>query len=219
MQNTNDLPTIEKKIARVGGISRREAARRLLTAIAAGATLPWETTAHPIWKHFEDEHLMNRAEAAVLERKLHFLNAQQFEWLSALSEAIVPGSTEANVANFIDLLLSEEGEKHQKEFVSSLAAIETESNKKYGKSFSGISTAQKNELLTAVSARSKTEQTETTLSAAFENLKEWISGAYYSSELGMRELGWTPDRVFAEFPGCTHVEGHESFTDPQRRVR
>jgi hypothetical protein len=39
-------------------------------------------------------------------------------------------------------------------------------------------------------------------------LKGWVSGAYYSSEMGMRELGWTEDRVFASFPGCEHPEGH-----------
>jgi hypothetical protein len=39
-------------------------------------------------------------------------------------------------------------------------------------------------------------------------LKGWISVAYYSSEIGMKELGWTPDRVFASFPGCEHPEGH-----------
>lgn len=152
---------------------------------------------------------MDRAEKAAAQRKLLFLNVQQFESLSALSEAIVPGSGKADVANFIDLLLSVEEEKHQKEFVSSFAAIGAESKKKYGKSFSVLSAAQRNELLTAASVPSQTEQTETTLSAAFENLKEWISGAYYSSEIGMRELGWTPGRVFAEFPGCSHVEGHE----------
>jgi hypothetical protein len=42
----------------------------------------------------------------------------------------------------------------------------------------------------------------------FENLKGWVSGAYYSSEMGMKELGWTGDRVFAGFPGCAHPEGH-----------
>jgi len=41
-------------------------------------------------------------------------------------------------------------------------------------------------------------------SGRFENLKGWISGAYYSSEMGMRELGWTEDRVFGSFPGCEH---------------
>ena len=34
-------------------------------------------------------------------------------------------------------------------------------------------------------------------------------GAYYSSEIGMRELGWTENRFFASFPGCTHPGGHE----------
>src|SRR5437868_121376 len=42
----------------------------------------------------------------------------------------------------------------------------------------------------------------------FNDLKDWISGAYYSSEIGMRELGWTPERVFSTFPGCSHADGH-----------
>lgn len=41
-----------------------------------------------------------------------------------------------------------------------------------------------------------------------QNLKGWISGAYYSYEAGMRELGWTADYAFAAFPGCAHPEGH-----------
>jgi len=49
---------------------------------------------------------------------------------------------------------------------------------------------------------------KTGLRKHFENLKGWISGAYYSSEAGMRELGWTEDRVFEKFPGCEHPEGH-----------
>ena len=28
------------------------------------------------------------------------------------------------------------------------------------------------------------------------------------TELGKRELGWTPDRVFSAFPVCSHPEGH-----------
>jgi hypothetical protein len=152
---------------------------------------------------------MGRAEAAAGDSKLHFLEAHQFESLSALAEAIVPGSNKASVAAFIDLVLSVDEEKHQKEFVTSLAAVEAESHKRYGKRFFAIPPAEKNELLTTASAAPKTEQGEPTLRDVFENLKEWISGAYYSSEIGMRELGWTPDRVFAEFPGCSHAEGHD----------
>lgn len=47
-----------------------------------------------------------------------------------------------------------------------------------------------------------------TLRDRFEHLKGWIVGAYYSSEIGMRELGWTGNVFFASFPGCEHPGGH-----------
>ncbi len=41
-----------------------------------------------------------------------------------------------------------------------------------------------------------------------EHLKGWIVGAYYSSEIGMRELGWIGNGFFPAFPGCDHAAGH-----------
>jgi Gluconate 2-dehydrogenase subunit 3 len=207
MNRRDDFHSVEEGVPR--GISRREAARRLLAGVAAGATLPWAASAHPIWKHFADEHLMERAEAIASGAKLHFLNRSQFESLSSLAEAIVPGSSEANVAGFIDLLLSADQEKHQREFARSLAALEAESSRRYGKGLAAISAAERTELLTYVSGLAKDGNNETALREAFDHMKEWISGAYYSSEIGMRELGWTPDRVFAEFPGCSHGDSHD----------
>jgi Gluconate 2-dehydrogenase subunit 3 len=208
MQKVNDLPVLSENLTE-RKLTRRQAARILLSGIAAGTAMPWGTQAHPVWKHFEDEHLMSHAEAAEVGGKLHFLDAQQFESLAALAEAVVPGSKKTNVASFVDLLLGVDTAKHQKEFVSSLAAIESESDGKYGKRFAALSDAAQIELLTNALTAPRTQAGELGLRDAFNNLKEWISGAYYSSEIGMRELGWTPDRVFAEFPGCSHAEGHD----------
>src|SRR5215475_1409659 len=208
MSDEKELRAMEGSRTRYG-ISRREAAWRLLAGIGAGAALPWDVTEHPIWKHLGDAALMERAEGMALEPKLHFLTADQFESLASFAEAIVPGSSKAKVAEFIDLLLSVDREKHQKEFVSALAALEGESAKRYGKKFAGTPSAQQNELLTYVSTLQKGRQNSSSLREAFDNVKEWVSGAYYSSEMGMRELGWTPDRVFAEFPGCTHDARHD----------
>jgi hypothetical protein len=209
MPKITDPPILTDNVVAVHGLTRRQAARLLLTGIVAGAALPPFGAAHPVWKHLEDEHLMSRIEAAEGDGKLHFLDAHQFESLSALAEAIVPGATKANVASFIDLLLGVEDVKHRQEFVASLVAMETESHKSYGKRFSALPPTEKNEILTIASNATKTEQGQGTLRDAFENLKEWVSGGYYSSEIGMRELGWTPDRVFAEFPGCSHAERHD----------
>ena len=35
----------------------------------------------------------------------------------------------------------------------------------------------------------------------FENIKRWVGDAYYSSEAGMKELGWTNQVFFKSFPG------------------
>lgn len=141
---------------------------------------------------------------AAADWKPVFLTTQQQETLVALSEAIVPGSRKAQSDRFIDLLLSVDTTAHQKNFADSLAAFETESQKRFGKRFPTLNANEKNALLTEAS----TGEEKSGLRKHFEHLKGWISGAYYSSEAGMRELGWTEDRVFEKFPGCEHPEGH-----------
>jgi Gluconate 2-dehydrogenase subunit 3 len=143
------------------------------------------------------------------------LSMEQNENLIALAESIVPGSTKAQVNRFIDLLLSVETDRHKKEFAMSLAAFETESQKRFGKEFPSLDGRQKNTLLTDAAAKAAKDDAagidgneNSHLHGHFENLKGWVSGAYYSSEIGMRELGWTENRVFASFPGCEHPEGH-----------
>ena len=47
-----------------------------------------------------------------------------------------------------------------------------------------------------------------TIRDQFDHLKGWISGAYYSSEMGMRELGWNGNVFFEKFTGCQHGGSH-----------
>jgi gluconate 2-dehydrogenase subunit 3-like protein len=120
------------------------------------------------------------------------------------------------VSRFIDLLLSVDKPENQHKFVESLTALDAAAQKRFGKSFRALGEKQKNMLLTDASTKTKDsvvldedEETPPAVLSHFENLKGWVSGAYYSSESGMRELGWTGDYAFAEFPGCAHPEGHQ----------
>jgi hypothetical protein len=45
-----------------------------------------------------------------------------------------------------------------------------------------------------------------TLRDHFDYLKGWIANAYYSSEAGLKELGYTGQTFFQTFPDCTHPE-------------
>jgi hypothetical protein len=185
-------------------VSRREMARVLLSTLAASAAVPLISAAHPIHKHLLNTALLDSADTHLSAEngKPLFLFAQQFAALDILSEAIVPGSRKAQSASFIDLLLSVDTSNAQQKFLASLSTFESNSQSTFHVDLATISSTQLHELLTSLSAPDSTDHKH------FNHLKDWISGAYYSSELGMRELGWTPDRVFAAFPSCSHPEGH-----------
>jgi hypothetical protein len=193
----NAEQTIGKKL------TRREMVEKLLAGVAAGAAWPLIASSHPVHQHLKNGATLDRAEAAqrAASWKPLFLNQQQNETLVALSETIVPGSAQAQVNRFIDLLLSVDTMKNRERFVASLTAIESEARKQFGRGCDQLSESEKDVLLTSVSKEESHRE-------HFNHLKDWITVAFYSSEEGMRELGWTEKRAFRTFPGCEHE--HES---------
>ncbi len=187
-----------------GKLNRREVVQKLLGSMAAGATLPyWVASSHPIYRHLTDESRLDRARETrdAADWQPLFLNAEQDKTLGALSEVVVPGSKAAQVNRFVDLLLSADTAEHQKELVASLAAAEDEARKRFGRGFIALTPSDQETLLTDFSKQEGHRD-------HFHNLKEWIVGAYYSSEQGMRELGWNGNYAFESYPGCEHVEQH-----------
>jgi Gluconate 2-dehydrogenase subunit 3 len=211
------LTVINEAVSADGQLTRREMVRRLVAGAAAGAAWPLVAASHPIHELLRNDAVLDEAEKlGAADWKPLFLSAQQSESLAAIAESIVPGSAKAQVNRFIDLLLSVDTENHKKEFAAAVAAFQGEAQKRFAKDFPGLDENQKSELLKDASATPGKKNSESAdagekragLHEHFENLKGWVSIAYYSSEIGMRELGWTPDRVFASFPGCGHPEGH-----------
>ena len=211
------MKVIGEAVAADGRLTRRDLVRRLVTGTVAGAAWPLVAASHPIHEFLRNDAVHDEAEKlGAADWKPVFLSAEQNESLTAMAESIVPGSTKAFVNRFIDLLLSVDTENHRTDFVAAVAAFETETQTRFAKNFPALNENEKNELLTDASATLAKKNTKGAdagkkpagLNKHFENLKGWISLAYYTSELGMKELGWTPDRVFASFPGCEHPEGH-----------
>jgi hypothetical protein len=185
------------------GISRREAMQKLLAAIAAGGVAPAIAGAHPValYRRLTDNGTAptNRAEAlSAADWKPIFLNARQDALLVAVSETMVPGSNGAQVNRFIDLLLSVDTPDEQKAFLSSLTAADDGARQQFQRGFAELNESDRIKALTSLSETHK---------EAFANLKEWIVGAYYSSEQGMKELGWDGNFAFDKYPSCERVEG------------
>jgi hypothetical protein len=203
MSKVNEFAVIGSETAGSGRLTRREMVRRLLASMGAGATWPAVAAGHPIFQFLRNDAIFDEAEKlGAADWKPIFLNVRQNESLVELAESMVPGSTMAQVNRFIDLLLSVDKPESRREFVESLAAFDGEVEKRFGKGLPALDDGEKNMILKDASGK------ESALRGEFENLKGWVSGAYYSSEAGMRELGWTGDYVFESFPGCEHPEEH-----------
>ena len=185
-------------------ISRREIAKTLFSGLAAGLLPPGLASLLTSREHLLSEDFLHRADEALAAKAYQptFLAPAQFASLVVLSEAIIPGAGKAQCAEFMDLLLNVDNAKAQQQFVSGLAALDAASQTMFQKDVASLRPHELKQLLEAESAKDSGE------GSSFGTLKSWTITAYYSSEIGLRELGWTPDRVFPAFPGCTHAESH-----------
>ncbi len=187
-------------------ISRRDAMQLLSGGIGASFAIPGLASEHPMHAHLIDQAKTASAEkhAAAVPYKPVFLSAHELATTKSIAERIVPGATKARCAEFIDQLLALDVQANQRGFLSALGTFEGKAIEKAKGPWTSLTPAQQDEILTEAS----TGEPGTRLRDHFDALKGWISGAYYSSEIGMRELGWTGQVIFAEFPGCQHPEGH-----------
>jgi gluconate 2-dehydrogenase gamma chain len=149
-----------------------------------------------------------------------FLDAHQNETLILLSDLIIPagdapGAKEALVNRFLDLLMSVETAETQRAFVAALAYIDGESMHRYNSAFIYAPREQQLEFLTLVAYPHSLEtwgegQAEFPGHAHFQKLKRWIVGAYYSSPIGLKELGWNGTFPHGMFLGCDHSENEHN---------
>lgn len=211
------------------GMNRRQLIQRLVTSAGAGMALPGLAAGHPVRAHLMNSMTLDAADTQAAGENWAplFLDSHQNETLVVLGERILPGSSKAQVNRFIDLLLSVDSADNQKGFLNALAAFEAESLSEHGQPFKDLPETQQVAILTkaaavqgapepgafrrrvGVGSRAGASGNEhVTLHDHFENLKGWVMGAYYTSEVGMKELGWTGQVMFDSFPGCQHPGGH-----------
>ena len=211
-------------------MQRREMIQVLLGAAGATVTIPGLAQEHPLQSHLHDHARIEQADAkaAAADWKPEFFAPHQFKTLESLAERIIPGASRAKTAEFIDQLLAVDTEWHRREMLTALGAFEGRALERTRRPWIALTAAEQDEILTEASAmksgvpieqpwapgrpaevaRTPPEEIRLTLRDHFELLKGWTAGAYYSSEIGMRELGWTGNLFHNSFPGCQHPGGH-----------
>ena len=227
MTTRTHLPVTSGDEPRLG---RREALQILAGAMGAGLAVPGLAAGHPLQSHLADHTMIAQADAkaAAAAGKPEFLDEHQLKTLQALAERIVPGAAKARTAEFVDQLLAVDTHANQRSFLSALGAFEARALDAARRPWVALTAAEQDRILTEASTMasgapvpepwtpgkpvtapaSPASPPRLTLRDHFDLIKGWVAGSYYSSEIGMRELGWTDSIFHAEFTGCQHPDGH-----------
>ena len=202
------------------GFGRRAVLQALVAGAGVSAASPALALGHD---HPMHEALQSPAKVGTADRKAsapgykpQLLDKHVFDTLVVLSEAIVPGSAKAKVAEFIDAILAVETPTTQRRFFGAIGAMEGLAIAEHRKPWKALTAAEQTALLTKASTAEAQMGPASGIPGAapsgasrtpgirdqFEHLKGWIAGAYYSTEVGMKELGWNGMVFFADLPAC-----------------
>ena len=206
------------------GVGRREVLQGLFAGVGAGVALPGVAEGHPIQQHAKTAPpAAAAAKLQAAEWKPEFLDGHQFATLSVLCARIVPGSDKAQADRYIDSRLAVETHDGQRRFLTAMGAVDGVATQRFGRPLKSLTEAQQVQILTEAAAGEPGRQDwvwtpgtplvrpapgpeVVTLRDHLDHLKGWIAGAYYSSEAGLKELGYTGQMFFASFPDCTHED-------------
>jgi gluconate 2-dehydrogenase gamma chain len=190
-------------------ISRRDVLRTLGMGAMAGSVLrviPMQAA--------EYAHNLVQAEKASAGGGYtpKFFSQRQYRTLQALCETIIPaedgsgGAIEAGVPEFIDLLSSENPE-YQLKLGGGLMWLDSACSDRYGKVYLECSPEQQKQVLDQIAYR-RNALADPSLSQGidfFSFLRMMTVDGFFTSEIGIRYLGYIGNKYMKSFAGCPPV--------------
>jgi len=190
-------------------MNRRELFRQALLGAAGASAAAVAGQARVFPEGYDASKELARA-----DWKPVFFDNHQNETVIVLSDLIIPetetpGAKSALANRFLDELLAAETRETQQSFRNSLAYIDGEARKRYKDGFIHIPKENQIEFLTLLAYPHTLEtwgesSEDNPGHRHFEDLKDWISRAFWTSEAGMRAIGWNGEMPHGVFTGCQH---------------
>jgi gluconate 2-dehydrogenase gamma chain len=191
-------------------ISRRDVLRTLAMGTVGGSVLQLI----PMLAAEQVHHLVKQEKANAPSGKYQpkFFSAHQYAMLSALCDAILPpdehsgGAVQAGAPDFIDLLTSE-NKDYQLTLGGGLMWLDTFCLDHYENLYLTCTGTQRKEVLDLIAYR-KNAETDPGPSQGvefFAFLRRLTSDAFYSSEIGIKDLQYIGNTFVTSFPGCPPV--------------
>ncbi|PYU56946.1 MAG: transcriptional initiation protein Tat [Acidobacteria bacterium] len=192
------------------GITRRDILRTLAVGAVGGSVLQVIPAKAAEYIH----QMVHKEKAAAPAGKYSpkYFSAPHYATLIALCDFIIPkdeksgGAVEAGAPEFIDLLTSENPE-YQLKLGGGLFWLDGFCTDRHANVFVECTPEQKKEVLDLIAFRKNAKQ-DAALSqgvAFFSFLRRLTCDGFYTSKIGIADLGYIGNTSVREFPGCPPV--------------
>ena len=192
------------------GITRRDILRTLAVGAVGGSVLQVIPAKAAEYIH----QMVHKEKAAAPAGKYSpkYVSAPHYATLIALCDFIIPkdeksgGAVEAGAPEFIDLLTSENPE-YQLKLGGGLFWLDGFCTDRHANVFVECTPEQKKEVLDLIAFRKNAKQ-DAALSqgvAFFSFLRRLTCDGFYTSKIGIADLGYIGNTSVREFPGCPPV--------------
>jgi len=191
-------------------ISRRD----VLKSLAVGAAATSVLRAIPAHAAEYAHHMVAAEKAATSVYAPKFFPAHEYKTLQTLCQTIIPGegdsggAIEAGAPEFIDLLTSENTE-YQRELGGGILWLDGTCSDRYGKVFIDCTPQQQKEILDQIAYRNNAIADPSISQGVdfFSLLRNMTADGFFTSEIGIKYLGYIGSTFLKEFPGCPPVPG------------
>ena len=189
--------------------SRRDLLKSLTIGVTAGSVL----SAIPL-EAAEHVHKLVAQEKTVAggAYKPKYFPADQYKTLKLLCQTIIPsdadsgGAIEAGAPEFIDLITSE-NDDYQVSLGGGIMWLDNTCVDRYSTTFRNSTAAQQKEILDLI-AYQKNADKDAGLSQGvefFSLLRNLTTDGFFTSEIGIKYLGYIGNTYLTQFPGCPPV--------------
>jgi gluconate 2-dehydrogenase gamma chain len=191
-------------------VSRRDILKSLTMGVVASSVLRVIPAEAAEYAHHMIASEKNTSPAGSYTPK--FFPPQQYKTLQTLCQTIIPadsesgGAIEAGAPEFIDLLTSE-NPNYQLKLGGGLMWLDGVCADRYGKTYLDCTPEQQKQILDAI-AYTKNAEKDPSLSQGvefFAFLREMTADGFFTSQIGIKYLGYIGNTYLLSFNGCPPV--------------
>jgi gluconate 2-dehydrogenase gamma chain len=191
----------------MGDINRRETLKLLGAAPAAAAVVFTWTAEEATAAAQQAQEARAQAAAGTKPYAPRFLTAHEYATVAALGDLIIPrdgrsgSASDAGAPEFIDYIIAEQPDR-QTAMRGGLRWLDTECLARSARAFVACSDAERRNVLDDIAWPRKARPELSHGVQFFNTLRDLVATAFWSSKIGVADLGYMGNRPVAEWTGA-----------------